>query len=157
MWKISKLTFIIPIIPLLVGVGFIVLGLSTSPTIIMEDGLSLQNFYYIMGAFFTIFPLMGFIITFAYLKRSNNREILLMKKGLRGEAEILDREQTGTYINNLPQVKFLLNLTLPDREPYQTDYTDVISLLDMDTIKVGARLPVLVDPDNEKNILLVYN
>lgn len=32
----------------------------------------------------------------------------------------------------------------------------LLNLLDLSSIKVGAKIPVYIDPNNEKNILLVY-
>jgi len=49
--------------------------------------------------------------------RVNDRETYLINNGIPGQAEILHREQTGTYINELPQVKFLLLITISNREP----------------------------------------
>jgi hypothetical protein len=60
-------------------------------------------------------------------------------------------------LNELPQVKFRLLLTLPDREPYEVEYKDVVSMLDIGAITVGAKLPVYVDLNDERNILLMYS
>lgn len=158
MWKTSKGTTLITTVPLLaVGIGLLYLGFTASPDALTDDGYSLQNFFYIMGGFFLIGPLITTIGISLFYKRANDREIYLTQSGIRGEAEILHREQTGTYINELPQVKFLLQLTMPDRESYQMEYKDVISMLDLGSINVGTKLPVFVDPNNSKNIMLVYN
>lgn len=158
MWKTSKATTLITTVPLLaVGIGLLYLGFTASPEALTDDGYSLKNFFYIMGAGFLIFPLMTTLGILLYYKKANDREVNLVQNGIRGEAEILHREQTGTYINELPQVKFLLQITMPDREPYKIKYKDVISMLDLGSINVGAKLPVFVDPDNPENILIVYN
>ena len=158
MWKTSKTTSLITTVPLLaVGIGFLYLGFTASPDALTDDGYSLQNFYYIMGGFFLIGPLITTLGISLFYKRANDKEIYLTQNGVRGEAEILHRERTGTYINELPQVKFLLQITTSEGESYQMEYKDVISMLDLGSINVGAKLPVFVDPDNPKNILLVYN
>lgn len=158
MWKTSKATTLITTVPLLaVGMGLLYLGFTASPDALTDDGYSLQNFFYIMGGFFLIGPLITTVGILLFYNRVNDREINLEQNGTRGEAEILHREQTGTYINELPQVKFLLKLTMPDREPYKIEHKDVVSMLDLSSINVGAKLPVFVDPNNPENILLVYN
>lgn len=158
MWKTSKATTLITTVPLLaVGMGLLYLGFTASPDALTDDGYSLQNFFYIMGGFFLIGPLITTVGILLFYNRANDREINLEQNGTRGEAEILHREQTGTYINELPQVKFLLKLTMPDREPYKIEHKDVVSMLDLSSINVGAKLPVFVDPNNPENIMLVYN
>jgi hypothetical protein len=158
MWKTSKWIYLVTIVPFLaLGIGFIVLGFMAPPEALTDDGYPLGNFYYFMGVAFTIFPLLTMLGVMTYYKRINDRETFLIKKGILGEAEILWREQTGTYINELPQVKFKLLIKTSLNEPYEVEYKDVVSMLDLPAIKVGASLPVYVDPDNEKNILLMYS
>lgn len=158
MWKVSKGLFAITTLPLVVvGIIFIVLGVMADPSALTDDGYSLKNFFYLMGGAFVIFPLIGALGVFFYYKRINDREINLINNGIHAEAEILHREQTGTYINELPQVKFILSINHPELGLYEMEYKDVVSLLDMNSIVVGAKLPVLIDPNNEKNILLIYS
>lgn len=135
MWKISKGIFLITTVPLLaVGIGFLVFGSMAPPEALTDDGYSLKNFFYMRGAGFLIFPIITTIGISLFYQRINDRETNLIQNGIKGEAEILHREQTGTYINELPQVKFLLQLTMPDREPYKTRYKDVINMLDLGSI-----------------------
>ncbi len=158
MWKTNRWIYIITTVPLLaIGIVFIVFGIMESPETLTDDGQNLKNLYYTMGSAFTIFPLITTFGVMRYYKRINDRETFLIQNGIKGEAEILHREQTGTYINELPQVKFILLLSTPYREPYEVEYKDVVNMLDLGAINVGAKLPVFVDPDDEKNILLVYS
>ena len=69
-------------------------------------------------------------------------------------AEILDVEQTGGYVNNQPQLEFLLKITLPGEFPYQIKHKETVNYLSLGGIYTGARLPVYVDPNNPKKILL---
>lgn len=158
MWKVSKWIFVITTVPLLaVGIGMIFFGFQASPEALTDDGYPLKDFLYMMGIAFVIFPLITSLGVMMYYKRINDRETNLIENGLKGEAEIINREQTGTYINELPQVKFLLQITTPFGDSYQMEYKDVVSMLDINSINVGAKLPVYIDPNNEKNILLVYS
>lgn len=158
MWKVPKWMYLIILIPFLaVGIGMIFFGFQASPESLTDDGYPLKEFLYIMGAFFIIMPFISTVGVMLFYKRINDRETNLIENGLKGEAEIINREQTGTYINELPQVKFLLQVTSPYGDSYQMEYKDVVSMLDLNSINVGAKLPVYIDPNNEKNILLVYS
>ena len=158
MWKTSKGTTLITTVPFLaVGIGLLYLGFTSSPDALTDDGFSLQNFYYIMGGFFLIGPLLTTAGVLLFYKRSNDKETYLAQNGIKGEAEILHREQTGTYINELPQVKFQLQINIPGENPYKIEHKEVVSMLDLGSINIGAKLPVFVDPNNFKNILLVYS
>jgi hypothetical protein len=156
MWKTSNALWIITTAPLvIVGVGLIVFGFMTSPEALTDDGYSLQNFFYLMGGSFIIFPLLGAFGVYYYYKRINDRETYLMNEGIRGEAEILSRQQTGTYINEQPEVKFRLLITTPFDEPYELEHKEIVNLLDVGSITEGKRVPVMVHPDNPKDILLL--
>lgn len=156
MWKTSNKLWIITTAPLLlVGVGMIVYGMMVSPEALTDDGYPLNNFLYIMGVSFIIFPLIGAFGVYYYYKRINDRETFLINEGIRGEAEILSREQTGTYINEQPQVKFKLLITTPYDEPYEIEHKEIINLLDMGSIPEGRKVPVVIHPDNPKDILLL--
>lgn len=66
------------------------------------------------------------------------------------------REQTGWYVNDLPQVKFTLKVTLPGKAPYQVEHNEVVNLIDVGLVNPGAVVPVVVDPRNPKKMLLLY-
>lgn len=108
-----------------------------------------------MGGAFIVFPVLGALGVYYYYKRINDREMFLINEGIRGEAEILSREQTGTYINEQPQVKFKLLITTPDSAPYEVEHKEIVNLLDMGSIPEGKKVPVVVHPDNPEDILLL--
>ena len=156
MWKTSNKLWLITTAPLvIVGLGFIIFGLMTTPEALTDDGYSLKTFYYFMGGAFIVFPVLGALGVYYYYKRINDREMFLINEGIRGEAEILSREQTGTYINEQPQVKFKLLITTPDSAPYEVEHKEIVNLLDMGSIPEGKNVPVVVHPDNPEDILLL--
>ncbi|AIS32659.1 MULTISPECIES: hypothetical protein [Methanobacterium] len=156
MWKTSNKLWLITTAPLvIVGLGFIIFGLMTTPEALTDDGYSLKTFYYFMGGAFIVFPVLGALGVYYYYKRINDREMFLINEGIRGEAEILSREQTGTYINEQPQVKFKLLITTPDSAPYEVEHKEIVNLLDMGSIPEGKKVPVVVHPDNPEDILLL--
>lgn len=157
MWKTSNKLWIITTAPLvIVGFGFVIFGIMASPEALTDDGYSLKNFFYLMGGAFIFFPLMGTLGVYYYYKRINDRETFLINEGMRGEAEILSREQTGTYINEQPEVKFKLLITTPDLAPYELEHKEIVNLLDMGSIPEGRKIPVAVNPDNPKDIMLIF-
>ena len=156
MWKTSNKLWLITTAPLvIVGLGFIIFGLMTTPEALTDDGYSLKTFYYFMGGAFIVFPVLGALGVYYYYKRINDREMFLINEGIRGEAVILSREQTGTYINEQPQVKFKLLITTPDSAPYEVEHKEIVNLLDMGSIPEGKKVPVVVHPDNPEDILLL--
>ncbi|BDZ70665.1 hypothetical protein [Methanobacterium petrolearium] len=156
MWKVSNKIWIITTVPmLLVGVGMIVYGMMVSPEALTDDGYPLNTFLFVMGGAFIVFPLLGAFGVYYYYKRINDRETFLINDGIKGEAEILSREQTGTYINEQPEVKFKLLITTPFDEPYELEHKEIVNLLDMGSIPVGRKIQVMVHPDNPKDIILV--
>ncbi|MDD4811370.1 MAG: hypothetical protein PHY53_09325 [Methanobacterium formicicum] len=156
MWKTSNKLWLITTAPLvIVGLGFIIFGFMTTPEALTDDGYSLKTFYYFMGGAFIVFPVLGALGVYYYYKRINDREMFLINEGIRGEAEILSREQTGTYINEQPQVKFKLLITTPDSAPYEVEHKEIVNLLDMGSIPEGKKVPVVVHPDNPEDILLL--
>jgi len=156
MWKTSNKLWLITTAPLvIVGLGFLIFGFITTPEALTDDGYSLKSFYYVMGSAFIVFPVLGALGVYSYYKRINDREMFLINEGIRGEAEILSREQTGTYINEQPQVKFKLLITTPDSAPYEVEHKEIINLLDLGSIPEGKKLPVVIHPDNPEDILLL--
>lgn len=91
---------------------------------------------------------------FGFYYYSNKKEAYLMEKGIQGEAKVLEVQQTGMYVNNLPQVKFLLEINIPGEVPYKLEHKEVKSYIGLGNFAVGATLPVYVDPKNPKNVLL---
>lgn len=158
MWKISKWLVLLTVVPMLtIGIIFFIVGFMTSPGALTDDGYSLKDSFYMTGGAFIIFTLITTIGVLLYYRRINLREKYLIQDGIRGEAEILHLEQTGIYTNKLPEVKFQLEISLPDGDIYQIEHKDVLSMLDLSSIAVGRKLPVFVDPKNQKNILLIYS
>lgn len=157
MWKVPTWMWLVILLPpFVVGAVFLFLAATNSPAALADDGTSLQNLYYIVGGCCFIFPLAGALGIYYFYKRINDRESYLINEGIPGEAEILNREQTGTYLNEQPQVKFQLLITIPGEEPYHLEHKEYVNLLDVGFIAKGVRLPVMVDPHDPKNIILIY-
>jgi hypothetical protein len=85
----------------------------------------------------------------------NRKDDNFLMNAIHGEAIILSREQTGMYLNNQPQLRFQLKVSLPGQEPYQIEHKQVLNLLDLGSFSNGAKIQVLVDPRDIKKIKIV--
>jgi hypothetical protein len=72
-----------------------------------------------------------------------------------GTARVLSASETGTYINNMPRIRFTLEVTCDAHGVYQTEHREVISMLRLASYGVGTTHEVRVSPDNPKNIVFV--
>lgn len=157
MWKVSKGIWIITTAPfVIIGIALLYLGFTAAPGAMTEDGVPLNLMYYLMGCLSIVFPCLTALGVYMFYRRINNREMFLIQKGVKGEAMILHCEQTGTYLNNLPEIRFKLKISIPNRPVYEIDHKEVVNLLEINEIAEGKKLPVLVDPKNSNNIMLVF-
>lgn len=156
-WKINKGPAVILVVAFLViGAGMIFYSYQVSPTAKTDDGYPLKDFLFYFGAFWITLPIILLIGAMTYINLQGRRETNLRENGLKGQARILSVEQTGTYVNELPQIEFQLEITSSDGEIYQLKHKEVVGMLSLGAIQAGAIIPVYIDPNNKKNILLDY-
>lgn len=157
MWNINKGTALLIVLGFFaVGVGMIYYSFQVSPTELTEDGYPLKDFLLYGGIGYIILILVILGVVTLYYTWINAREKNLRENGLRGQARILSAQQTGRFVNNLPQVKLLLEITSPTGEIYQIEHKEVVSMLAIGSLGAGAVLPVYIDPNNKKKIVLDY-
>ena len=154
--KTSRTAYSIVLIPYLaVGIYLLYLGFTTS-TASTADSHFLKNSFYFEGISCIIIPIILIAGIFLYKKRIKYKETDYAPNSIKGEAKIIEMKQTGIYVNELPQVKFLLRITIPRRLPYQIEYKKIMNSFILNSLHAGAKLPVFVDPDNPERILLGY-
>jgi hypothetical protein len=148
MWKVSDLLWsLVPFfLPIIAGIYLLYVTVTKSMNVVN----------YVVGAIFIIFPLILGLGLYYYETKKDIRKSYLINDGLRCEAEILSLKKTGFYRNEHPQVKFVLKLTVPGDRAYQLEHNEYLNPLDVENLTEGAKIQVMVDPDNPKNILLVY-
>ena len=83
------------------------------------------------------------------LKKRLNRE------GVEAEAILVRMEQTGQYINNLPEVRLQMKVQSKCGMVFVSETREVMSLVDMAQLPVGCTLKVRYNPGNKKEITLV--
>ncbi len=139
---------------LALGGVFLYLGSDAPPGSLTDDGYPLDTFYYAMGAWFIGLPLALSLIISLLFVRAASRQRDLVEHGIKGTARIMQTEQTGTFVNNNPQVRFKLLIELPDRPPYEVPHLQIVDLIHLGAINPGSSLGVYVDPENSRNLLL---
>ena len=121
-----------------VGILLFIVGPATGPG---------QDVMYLMG---------GSFVLVAFLMILGNRyEENFKNTAIEGEAIILGVKQTEVYVNNQPLVKFKLKVMLPGQEPYEVECKKVVNQSDACSIVESAKVQVLVDPRNKKEIEIV--
>ena len=88
------------------------------------------------------------------LAADQQRTATLMSNGIVGQARVDQISDTGTTINDNPQVKFDLTVTIPGRDPYPATLVQVVSRLSIGSFQPGATVPVRVSPDNPQSLMI---
>jgi hypothetical protein len=78
----------------------------------------------------------------------------LMSNGIVGQARIDQVTDTGTTVNDNPQVRFNLTVNIPGRDPYPTMLTQVVSRIAIGSFQPGATVPVRVSPDDPQSLII---
>lgn len=78
----------------------------------------------------------------------------LQAVGLAGTATIMGITQTGTYLNEQPQLELDLSISVPGRQPYQASHRAFVPLILLARVQPGGALPVKVDPQDPSNFVI---
>jgi hypothetical protein len=79
----------------------------------------------------------------------------LLENGIPAVATILSIHETGTWIDDDPQVTLRARLEPVDGNPYEAEKTLVMSLVN--PIRLGARIPALIYPENHAMFGLIVD
>lgn len=143
---------LIQIIFTLVGAGMLVAGYMAAPDALTDDGFSLKKFFYMMGAFFIVWPILLFGVIRFFIKKSADNIANLKANGIKGKARILGMQQTGVRINHVPQVKLQLDIKTDMGERFQADYKKCVPQMYYNLFKPEAEFPVYIDPINRSKV-----
>ncbi len=78
----------------------------------------------------------------------------LLATGEPAQAKILKLSDTGTTINDNPQVRLLLEVHPLNRTPYQVETMCLVSRLRISQVQPGAVVAVKIDRQNAMNVAL---
>jgi len=133
-------------------------GFTADEKALTDDGYNLKSFYFLMGAGFLLIPL---AITFGiliWIKVKRKRIADLVATGKQGTAVILGLSDTGVRVNDNPRVKLLLDIRIPNYQPYQAQKTVTLPIIYLPQVQTGSTINILADPEqphDEKRIALL--
>jgi hypothetical protein len=88
------------------------------------------------------------------LAAKRQKTAALMTNGIVGQARVDEISDTGTTINEHPQVLFNLTVTIPGRDPYAATLTQVVSRIAIGSFQPGATVAVRVSPDDPQMLMI---
>lgn len=80
----------------------------------------------------------------------------LRKTGIRGKATIREVHDTGVTVNNSPQVKLILDVKNMYGQTYTVTLRTLVSRLQPQLYQPGMVVPVLIDPNDEKKLVIDF-
>jgi len=133
-------------------------------------------FLWILGGLFLVIGLkvkevrFGFILTFVLMVlfsipfllvgrrmgRGAASEDQIYASGLDGTATITGLTQTGLFVNNNPEVKLDLQVNIPGRAQYNTTHGEIVPLILLGQLAVGATIPVKADPADPNKLVVEW-
>jgi hypothetical protein len=78
-----------------------------------------------------------------------------IKNGIEAKAEVLEISDTGTTLNENPQIKLLLKIKKPDGATYEAEVKTLVSRLNAANVRPGCQAEVKYDPANPKRVQLI--
>ena len=81
----------------------------------------------------------------------------LLATGTAGTATITGLTQTGMYVNENPQIRMQLLVSLPGQTSYATQHTEIVPLMLLGRLNSGAPLNVRVDPMNLNRVAVDWS
>lgn len=133
----------------LVGV-LTVFGVGFSPFLLEQlwnDSLIIIQAWWYTPAIIT-----GFGLIFIPSILANIFGVGRVKSGLSAVGVIKSIQQTGTYINEQPEVRLGLTVSLKGREKYDTELRTIIPLTSMAQFQPGSFIPLVVSVKDERKV-----
>jgi hypothetical protein len=140
----------------LVGAGMLIAGYFSAPGSLTDDGYPLNIFFYCMGSFFIILPLVLFGLINRYSNRAAKRITYLKEQGIKGKGRVLHMRRTGLTVNDVPQVILDLNITTDLGEHFSASYKKCIDPIYYSLIRPDTDLLVYVDPSDKEKVYVDF-
>jgi hypothetical protein len=90
------------------------------------------------------------------IAKSALRTKTLRESGLYGSARILNVAETGTTINDQPEVRCTLEVSLPGEGAYTTVITSLVPIIKVGLLTSPNPVPVRVNPSDRNDILIEW-
>jgi hypothetical protein len=78
----------------------------------------------------------------------------LLQVGRRGLATVVAVRQTGVDVDDNPQAELQLQVAVDGADPYEVTHRQVISRVAIDSFWPGAKVPIRVDPQDPRNVIV---
>lgn len=100
------------------------------------------------GIFYLIFRV------FLFKKLNIGKESVILKfRGRKAFAKIIEAAQTGTYINEQPEIKYLIEFKDNQQVVHRLTIRKIISLLDVGLVRSNIEKEIFYDPQNLENVM----
>jgi hypothetical protein len=93
----------------------------------------------------------GVTVPLLSLRKKKKKAELLLATGSKGEATVLQLDETGEMVNANPRINVLLDVRIPGFPPYQVRKTVTIPRVRLSQIQVGSVVAVVADPNQPAN------
>lgn len=155
MFPFKPVVFIVFGIEVLVGLVLIIIGFLTDPKEMLDKEMPLQYFFFLIGTVLFVGPFIGGTALYFIGGARRRMAEKLKKSGLHGTATIVSVNSTGRTIKNLRRMDFIFDVSVPGKMPYRVGHYEHFHINNIDNLKQGAVLQVLVDPDNQDKLMIV--
>jgi hypothetical protein len=95
----------------------------------------------------------GMLVAGLAMRGRAKRRNRILTSGIDGTATITGMTQTGMFINNNPVVQFEATIETPTGS-YPASFRQMVPLISVGQLQVGAKLAVKVDPNDPQSIVL---
>jgi hypothetical protein len=134
------------------GLGMIAAGLLVSPDALTDDGMPLGTFLLAIGAFWLLTDA-TVVLVFLLV---NRRRRSLAVNGLDGTAVIVSVEETGTLINGIPLLRFVLRVNDGYRPEREVVHRATIPFTAIPRLQPGVTVRVKVHRENPDRLLILH-
>ncbi|MEP7361552.1 MAG: hypothetical protein ABI744_08235, partial [Chloroflexota bacterium] len=140
----------------LIITGAILLGVGAIMAIALGSIPYAGSAMVLTGGFMALVGIILIIIGVIVGRRAASTDQLLTT-GTPGTATITGLTQTGMFMNDQPQIRMQLLVTLPGQTPYAAQHTEIVPLMLLSRLSSGAPLQVRVDPMNLNRIAVDWS
>ena len=127
------------------------MGIEEMMTTIMGGSILLTC---VIGGLITLVTLGSIGAVMFFVFKALRPDPTIMKSGTPAQATIQNVWQTGTYVNNNPQVGMQLEVRPPTGLPYTAQVNAIIPLVNIPQFQPGAVVPVKIHPTDPSKVAL---
>jgi hypothetical protein len=120
----------------------------------MDSGLIMGVGIAVVVVVITLASLIPMFFIFGKFFKRQAANAKLQQTGQPAQGQILAIQETGTRINDQPELAVTLNVNRPGQAPYQVQTTMVVSMLMIPRLQPGMTVPLKVDPMNPQVVAI---